>query len=82
MLFLPFSVPTTGQVALDKQAFGQATEEGFHVVLNEGSIDLKDDIWKMRWLIWGVCPFTTRGGRLCSSLLTALYSLLTTPSLH
>ena len=42
-------------VALDKEALTRAEAAGFHAVLNEGSIDLQDDIWKMRWLILATC---------------------------
>lgn len=38
-------------VALDADARDRAQADGFQVVLNEESMDLKDDIWKMRWLI-------------------------------
>eukprot|EP00927_Polykrikos_kofoidii_P025398 TRINITY_DN22823_c0_g1_i1.p1 TRINITY_DN22823_c0_g1~~TRINITY_DN22823_c0_g1_i1.p1 ORF type:complete len:1364 (+),score=168.75 TRINITY_DN22823_c0_g1_i1:220-4311(+) len=42
-------------VALDEDAYRRAQADGFQAVLNEGSTDLKDDIWKMRWLIMTTC---------------------------
>ena len=42
-------------IALDSDAVRRAQDSGFNVVLNEGSHDLQDDIWKMRWLIQTTC---------------------------
>jgi len=42
-------------VGLDREALTRAEAAGFHAVLNEGSGDLQDDIWKMRWLIQATC---------------------------
>ena len=42
-------------IALDSDAVVRAEASNFNVVLNEGSQDLQDDIWKMRWLIQTTC---------------------------
>ncbi|CAE8587874.1 unnamed protein product, partial [Polarella glacialis] len=42
-------------VALDREAVTRAEAAGFHAVLNERSVDVEDDIWKMRWLIQVTC---------------------------
>ena len=42
-------------VALDADAVRRAEASKFNVVLNQGSHDLQDDIWKMRWLIQTTC---------------------------
>ncbi|CAE7226437.1 unnamed protein product [Symbiodinium sp. KB8] len=42
-------------IALDADAVRRARDSGFNAVLNDGSGDLQDDIWKMRWLIQTTC---------------------------
>jgi len=42
-------------IALDVDAVRRAQDSGFNAVLNDGSGDLQDDIWKMRWLIQTTC---------------------------
>ncbi|CAE7270348.1 unnamed protein product [Symbiodinium sp. CCMP2456] len=42
-------------IALDADAVRRAQDSGFNAVLNDGSGDLQDDIWKMRWLIQTTC---------------------------